>query len=145
MNKACNGQALSIPALTQQMERSGSAYLLTTQEKRTYPFNLAWAPYLESSGAFEVVHSSYLPGAPTAERPYGLVLLKWTGGSSEPASTQPTLMSAPTVDYLIECERAARGEQYAQSIKSAFPGGIKVIEDNQRDVEQTRRALGEIY
>jgi hypothetical protein len=144
MDKNCKGQALSLPALTQQMESSGSTYLLTTQEQWSYPFNLAWAPYLESSGAFEVVYSSYLPGAPTAERPYGLVLLKRTGQNDVPVPTQPTLMSGHTVDNLIGCERAAHGEQYAQRISSAFPSGIKMI-DHQRDVEQTRRALGEIY
>jgi hypothetical protein len=129
----CKGQALSLTALEQQMERSGSTYLLTTQERiPPYPFNLAWAPYLESSGAFEVVYSSYLPGAPTTERPYGLVLLKWAGQNPGPTSTQATLMSATTVNNLIRCEASTptdhKKKQAAQRISSSFfPNGIEIF------------------
>jgi hypothetical protein len=126
----CKAQALSLTALEQQMESSGSTYLLTTQERiPPYPFNLAWAPYLEGSGAFEVVYSSYLPGAPTTERPYGLVLLKWAGQKNPgPTSTQATLMSATTVHNLIRCERTAhKKKQAAQRITSSFPNGIEIF------------------
>src|SRR5829696_1979777 len=133
MNEDCKGQALSPTALEQQMEGSGSTYLLTTQERISpYPFNLAWAPYLESSGAFEVVYSSYLPGALTTERPYGLVLLKWAGQKNPgPTSTQATLMSATTVDNLLRCEAptktAHKKKQAAQRISSRFPNGIEIF------------------
>jgi len=133
MNEDCKGQALSPTALEQQMEGSGSTYLLTTQERISpYPFNLAWAPYIESSGAFEVVYSSYLPGALTTERPYGLVLLKWAGQKNPgPTSTQATLMSATTVDNLLRCEAptktAHKKKQAAQRISSRFPNGIEIF------------------
>jgi hypothetical protein len=146
----CKAQALSLTALEQQMESSGATYLLTTQETiPPYPFNLAWAPYIESSGAFEVVYSSYLPGAPTTGRPYGLVLLKWAGRNPGPTPTQPTLMSATTVRNLIGCERTAHKEkqpakQAAQRIRSSFPNGIEVFGKPQ-DVAGAQGRLDSIY
>jgi hypothetical protein len=140
----CKGQALSLTSLEQQMESSGSTYLLTTQERiPPYPFNLAWAPYLKSSGAFEVVHSSYLPGAPTTERPYGLVLLKWAGQNPVPTSTQATLMSATTVHNLIRCEASTstdhKKKQAAQRIRSSFPNGIEIF-DKPEEVAQAQES-----
>jgi len=155
MDANCNAQALSLTALMQQMESSGSTYLLTTQEKATqeksrYLFNLAWAPYLESSGAFEVVYSSYLPAAPTTERPYGLVLLKWAGRDPVPTSTQPTLMSLNTVHNLIGCERTAHKENQpakhaAQRIRSSFPNGIEIFGKKPQEVTQAQGRLDSIY
>ena len=142
MDENCRGFALPFTSLIGQMERSGAKYLLTTQEKQIrYPANLAWAPYLESSGAFETVYSSYLPGAPTTERSYGLVLLKRTGRDPTPA---PTLMKSRTVKNLIRCEREAWGEQHAERIRKAFPDGIEVI-GSQSEAEAARRAIEEIY
>jgi len=148
VDKDCKAQALSLTALEQQMESSGSTYLLTTQERiPPYPFNLAWAPYLESSGAFEVVYSSYLPGAPTTERPYGLVLLKWTGQNPGPTSTQATLMSANTVGNLMSCEAPTRTDdkkkqvkkQVRQRITSSFPNGIEIF-GKPEDVAQAQKS-----
>ena len=73
----------------QQMMSSDSTYLLTTQAKSPYrPNNAIWASYLESSGGFEAVYSSYPPGASTTERSYGLVLPKRTGQNSVVTRTQ---------------------------------------------------------
>ncbi|MBA3474627.1 MAG: glycosyltransferase family 39 protein [Rubrobacter sp.] len=143
MDDDCNGTALSLTSLMRQMERSGAKYLLMTQEKNIKdPINLAWAPYLKSSGAFETVYSSYLPDAPTTEQSYGLVLLKRTG--REPTTPAPALMRTNTVEHLIRCEKADWGERYAERIRKAFPNGIEVV-GGQSQVESTQRAIGEIY
>ena len=144
MNESCEGYALSLATLMQQMDRSGATYLLTTQEHSSSedpPDNLAWAPYLDSSGAFETVYSSYLPGAPAREQSYGLVLLKQTGRDPTPA---PTQMDARTAGHLISCEQRVWGERYAERIRSTFPNGIEVI-GSQPEVESTRPAIEQIY
>jgi len=139
----CEGLALSLNTLMQQMERSDAKYLLTTQERQIlYPVNLGWAPYLESNGAFETVYSSYLPGALTREQSYGLVLLKWSGRNPTPA---PTQMDANTVKRLIRCEEATWGEQYAQRIREAFPNGIEITGGTRSGMKATQPAIEKIY
>ena len=79
----------TLAPLMQQMMSSSSSYLLATQAKSPYrPNNETWASYLESSGGFEAVYSSYPPGASTTERSYGLVLPKRTGQNSVVTRTQ---------------------------------------------------------
>ena len=79
----------TLTPLMQQMTDSSSSYLLTTQAKSPYrPNNAIWASYLESSGGFEAVYSSYTPGASATERSYGLVLLKRSGQNSVVTRTQ---------------------------------------------------------
>jgi hypothetical protein len=143
----CNGVALSLTTLMRQMERSGSKYLLTTQQSGSfYPSNLAWAPYIDRSGAFEPVHSSYLPGAPTEDKSYGLVLLRWTGQGQNPTPA-PTQMDVDSVARLLNCEQAAWGEQYAEKIRSAFPNGIEIMggSDPSLDLEVYRGTIENIY
>jgi hypothetical protein len=130
-----------------QIERSSSRYLLTTQQSDSfYPSNLAWAPYIDRSGAFEHVYSSYLPGAPTEEKSYGLVLLKWTG-QGQNLTPAPTQMDLDSVARLISCEQAAWGEQYADRIRSAFPNGIEIMGGSQPgfDIEVLRGTIDNIY
>jgi hypothetical protein len=142
MDENCNGLTLSLTSLMQQMESSGSTYLLTTQEKESFPANLASAPYLKSSGAFETVYSSYLPGATTTEQSsYGLVLLKRTG--QNPTSA-PTLMKARTVENLISCEKTVWEKQYQERIRESFPNGIEVIGPRSK-AESARREIEKIY
>jgi hypothetical protein len=143
IDENCNGVALSLTSLIQQMESSGSTYLLTTQEKEPFPANLASAPYLKNSGAFETVYSSYLPSASgtTEQSSYGLVLLKRTGQNPAPA---PTLMEARTVRDLISCEKAVWKKRYQARIRESFPNGIEVTSHQPR-AESTRRIIEEIY
>ena len=140
----------TLSAVMQQMMSSGSSYLLATQAKSPYRSNNeTWASYLESSGGFEVLYSSCPPGASTIERSYGLVLLKRTGQISVPTRTQPTLMSADTVNSVISyqgtaCKKRARSKGAIKKDRLVFLNGTKFI-GKQRDVEKARRTWNKIY
>lgn len=124
MGRRCDqAAALSVPNLLQQMDETGSEYLMITNgPPHVEPW--AWTPGLVQSGAFEVAHASpLLDSDPRTGVGSGLFLLKRTG--QQPAPT-PARMDARTLLQLVECRKADRGPGYAQGIRDTFPAGIEL-------------------
>ena len=122
LDQSCGGAALSLPTVLRQMNEKGARYLLMTQDRR-HPGLFAAGPELERSGAFRILHSSYLTGERGVAEAQGLVLLERTGRAAGPV---PAQMTAATAGRALGCARAAHGDGFAEEIRRDFPAGVEV-------------------
>lgn len=136
----CDASSLSLDGVLAQMDQARAEYFLVTREPG-YQTTLAWVGPLVQSGAFEIVHSTYLRRGPTVRQARGLVLLHQTG---EPGTVGRVIMDGPSATNLITCERAQHGDDYAEAIRSTFPRGISVLPGTP-GVEVVRREIQGIY
>lgn len=160
MDEDCRALALSMPTLMRQVEESDSEYVLISQHLY-HPDTLYWASNLLLSDAFELAYETHPPSGTSPSQPAAaeitpefailsnlssdLVLLKRTDQSPEPV---PTQMNWTTVERLISCEQTARGEQYAEEIRSTFPNGIEVVDSifgSESDTSRARLMVEQIY
>jgi hypothetical protein len=112
----CRVISLSMPNLLEQVQRTGSGYVMITGSYK-YPGILKLPSLLQESGAFEVVHAEGRWGA------RGVVLLESTGGAPEAV---PTLMNPNTVVGLKRCE-GVEGQKYSSWLRAEFPHGISKV------------------
>jgi len=113
MKGRCRVISLSTPNLLEQVRRTGSGYVMITDNIK-YSGILRLPSLLQGSGAFEVVHAEGRSGA------QGVVLLKSTGRAPE---AMPTLIDRNTVVNLKRCEQTI-GQGYSSWLRSKFPNGI---------------------
>ena len=140
LEKGCRALALNQGLVLRRLEDTNSEYLLLT-----YMFGwtdtLSIPAALERSGAFEIVHKSYLhPDRPTNSG-YFMTLLKSTGLDPSPA---PTVMHASSVPQVIDCATKARGKDYDEAIRTAFPQGI-AVRGRGDGAETARQTIKGIY
>ena len=109
----CEVISLSMPNLVEQVEGTGSDYVMITGGPK-FPGILGLPQVLQRSGAFEVVHSEGGPGTG------GVLLLKSTGRQPEAV---PTLVNRSTLADLGRCEETNR-QGYSKWLRSRFPHGI---------------------
>jgi hypothetical protein len=114
----CRVISLSMPNLLEQVQRTGSGYVMITGSYK-YPGILGIRSLLQESGAFEVVHAEGRWGA------RGVVLLETTGGAPEAV---PTLMNSDTVVGLKRCE-GVEGQKYSSWLRAEFPHGLSEVAD----------------
>jgi 4-amino-4-deoxy-L-arabinose transferase-like glycosyltransferase len=112
----CRVISLSMPNLLEQVQRTGSGYVMITGSYK-FPGILGIRSLLQESGAFEVVHAEGRWGA------RGVVLLESTGGAPEAV---PTLMNPNTVVGLKRCE-GVEGQKYSSWLRAEFPHGISEV------------------
>ena len=122
LSEECSGAALALPTLTGQMDRTRSRYLLMTQDRR-HPGLFQTAPVLPDTGAFEVVHSSYLKSGGRHVASAGLVLLRRTSGSASPIPVQMTPLAAGRA---LGCAHREAGPRWREALRAKFPQGIAV-------------------
>jgi len=111
----CRVISLSMPNLLEQVRRTGSGYVMITDNTK-YSGILGLPSLLQESGAFDVAHAEGRSGA------QGAVLLKSTGRAPE---AMPTLINRNTVVNLKRCEQT-KGQGYSNWLQSKFPNGIFV-------------------
>jgi 4-amino-4-deoxy-L-arabinose transferase-like glycosyltransferase len=111
----CRVISLSMPNLLEQIRRTGSGYVMITDNTK-YSGILRLPSLLQESGAFDVAHAEGRSGA------QGVVLLKSTGRAPEAV---PTLINRNTVITLKRCEQT-KGQGYSNWLRSKFPNGIFV-------------------
>jgi 4-amino-4-deoxy-L-arabinose transferase-like glycosyltransferase len=109
----CRVISLSMPNLLEQVQRTGSGYVMITGSSK-FPGILALPSLLQESGAFEVVRAEESSDA------QGLVLLKSTGRTPEAV---PALMNRDTLVNLKRCERP-KGRGHSNWLRSKFPYGV---------------------
>jgi hypothetical protein len=109
----CRVISLSMPSLLEQVQQTGSGYVMITANLK-YPGILELPSLLQESGAFEVVHAE---GSSDAQ---GVVLLKSTGRAPEAV---PTLINRNTLVNVKRCEQA-KGKRRSNWLRSTFPNGI---------------------
>jgi hypothetical protein len=110
----CRVISLSMPNLLEQVQRTGSGYVMITGSYK-YPGILGIRSLLQESGGFEVVHAEGRWGA------RGVVLLESTGGAPEAV---PTLMNPNTVVGLKRC-KGVEGQKYSSWLRAEFPHGTR--------------------
>jgi 4-amino-4-deoxy-L-arabinose transferase-like glycosyltransferase len=109
----CEVISLSMPNLLEQVQRTGSGYVMITGSSKSHGI-LGLPSLLQRSGAFEVVRAEGIRGA------QGVVLLKSSGRAPEAV---PTLMTGKTATDLKGCEET-KGRGYSNWLRSMFPNGI---------------------
>jgi hypothetical protein len=109
----CRVISLSMPNLMEQVQRTGSGYLMITGSSK-FPGIMSLPSLLQESGAFEVIRVEGSSGA------QGVVLLKSTGHAPKAA---PTLMDRNTVANLKRCGQA-KGRGYSNWLRTKFPNGV---------------------
>jgi hypothetical protein len=113
MEGRCRVISLSMPNLLEQVQRTGSGYVMITGSSK-FPGILALPSLLQKSGAFEVVRAEESSDA------QGLVLLKSTGRTPEAV---PALMNRDTLVNLKRCEQP-KGRGNSNWLRSKFPYGV---------------------
>jgi len=150
MEASCGAAALSLDAVRGQMERSGSRYLLLTEDPQ-FPGLFPAASQLERSGAFRVAHTAYLPGPAEDPFAHGLIMLEATGRAPQPV---PATMTPAAARAAIDCRVAEKGESgYAAELRADLPGGIRLVDDpndritleNSAEAALLRQELDEVY
>lgn len=121
VNGDCAGAALAMSTVLEQMDRSRSNYLLITSDRR-HPGLFGSTRELSGSGAFEVVHTSYLGFDTREPNDKGLILLRRTG---RPPAPTPVYVTAATAGHAIRCN----GLGYAERLPRVFPNGMDISGD----------------